>query len=264
MAPGSKITGMKKEMTNQALKLFSWPMQLGIFWLASAFRYTVEPGGGIGSWWLLEFPIVEWRPDFLDWGPVPLVMALATIVYFSLLRLSDPERRTHDPGPAGILICMAGFALSSASNESFLFTVTGVWLCVIASIKFKKVPGYLNGLAAVFLIVACLLSAYMFSRNFLNAVEFFLIAGSITTGVCSTGFAEQAGKSNPAFMGAWFSLILFLSWSLFPKQPSIRTLVLIELSAAFIAGRHLYFSYIHQKSQLHDTDASEPDSERNA
>ncbi len=252
------------EMRNQALKLFSWPIQLGILWLASAFRYTVEPGGGIGSWWLLEFPIVEWRPDFLDWGPLPLVMALLTIVYFSLFRLSDPKRITHDPGPAGILICMAGFALSSASNESFLFTVTGIWLCVIASVKFRKVFRYLTGLAALFLIVACLLSAYMFSRNFLNAVEFFLIAGSIITGVCSTGFDKQAEKSNPAFMGAWFSLILFLSWSLLPKQPSIRTLVLIELSAAFIAGRHLYFSYILQKSQLHDADVSGPESARNA
>ncbi len=252
-----------KEMKNQALKLFSWPIQLGIFWLASAFRYTIEPGGGIGSWWLLEFPVVEWRPGFLDWGPLPLVMALATIVYFSLFRLTGPEGRTHDPGLVGILLCTAGFALSNASNESFIFTVIGIGLCVIASKRLKRGVSYLTGLAALFLIVACLLSAYMFSRNFLNAVEFLLIAGSILTGVCSTGFAEQSGKNNPAFMGAWFSLILFLSWGLLPKQPSIRALVLIELSAAFIAGRHLYFSYIHQKSQADDADVCEPGSSGN-
>ena len=235
-----------KEFRKQALGIFSWPLQLGILFFASCFRYSVEPGGSIGQWWLLEFPIVKWRPEFLDWGPLPLVLALVIIVFFSLIRLSDSERSTSDPGPAGIMVCMAGFALSSASNESFLFALIGIWLCVITSIRFKKDSGYLTGFAALFLIAACLFSAYMLAQSGLTAIEFFLIVCSIITGICSTGFIKQVKKSNSAFMGVWFSFTLFLSWSLLSKQPSIRTLVFIELSAAFIAGRHLFFSYIHQ------------------
>jgi len=251
-----------KEESNKALRIFSWPLQLGILFFASCFRYSVEPGGTLGTRWLLEFPIVNWRPEFLDWGPLPLIAASVIIVFFSLIRFSDSESTTPDPGPLGILICMAGFALSRASNESFMFTLIGIWLCVIASIKFKNDSGTLTGFAALFLIAACIFSAYMLAQTSLTLIEFFLIVCSIITGVCSTGFSKRVKKCNSGLMGLWFSFALFLSWSILSKQPSIRTLVFIELSAAFIAGRHLFFSYIQKKSQLKDDCVSaqrEPD-----
>lgn len=240
---------------SQALGLISWPLQLAIFWFASTFRYSTEPGCIIGHRWYLTPRLSEWRPFILDWAPLPLCLALIAIVFVSRVRGSGSGRSITDPGPVGILICMAGFAFSSAPNDSFLFTLIGIWLCVIASVKFKRILPYSTGFAALGLIIACLFSAYTFSMHGLKVMEFGLIVVSIVLGIFSTGFTQQK-RSNSAFMGAWFSFILLLFWFFQPEQLSIRTLVRIELSAAFIAGRHFYFSFTHQNLQLDAVDES--------
>lgn len=243
------------DIKSQTLGLISYPLQLVILWVASIFRYSTEPAYRIGHRWYLTPQLPEWRPFVLDWAPLPLCLALIAIVFVTRLRGSGSKRSIPDPGPVGILICMAGFALSSAPNDSFLFTLIGIWFCVIASVKFKRVLPYSTGFAALALIVACIFSAYTFSKHGLNGIEFGLIVASIVLGILSTGFTQQK-RSSSAFMGAWFSFILLLFWFFQPEQLSIRTLVRIELSAAFIAGRHFYFSLTHQHLQFDAADSS--------
>lgn len=248
----------ERDIKFQALGIISWALQLVILWVTSIFRYSTEPAGvhgRLGHRWYLTPQLPELRPFILDWAPLPLCFAIIVIIFLSVSRGSGSGRSIPDPGPVGILICMAGFALSGVPNESLLFTIIGIWLCVAASVKFKRVLPYSTGFAALTLIVACIFSAYTFSMHGLNLLEFGLIVASMIMGIFSTGFTRQK-RSNSAFMGVWFSFILLLFLFFQPEQLSIRTLIRIELSASFIAGRHFYFSLTNQHLKLETADSS--------
>jgi len=224
----------------QLLALSAWVIQLGIFGLATAFRYSGEPGGWFGQYSRVLSSEPGWWA-FLDWPVLPLIVAVVLIIVLVPWRRARPEATLPDLGQVGALLCMVAFTLSNGSSYFLTNTLIGIWLCAILSLRKGNVLTLATAGTALLLLVSCLLRAYMYDGNCCNIIEISLIAGSGICGAASTGVRKSSSKSMPLAMPGWFSLLLAMLWWL-PNQPSIRMLVMFELSSAFIAGRYLFLS----------------------
>lgn len=245
-------------VSSQLVAVSAWLLQICLFAVAMVFRYSGEPGG-----WLMEYLLaagpVSWRPQILDWPGLPLMLTVPVLSARVLFRNRKTDVPTADIGHIGTLLCLALYALSNGTAEILLFTVLAIWLCSIVSARFHanmRKESYTAAAAGV-LLIACLAGAYMHVQHGCSWMEGTLIILSAIFGALSTGMPPSSTRSARLVLPAWFTMVLLTAWlSGKTAQPSMRVLVILELSAAFIAARH--FMLTNQQSDIQDI-ATPPD-----
>ncbi len=224
----------------QLLGISAWLGQAGLFGIAMTFRYSGEPG----VYNVLQMPATvpaAWRPGLLDWPWFPLLVAGIFVAVCLLLKTTSKNLRLADAGNVGSLLCLSAFALATGSALTFLSTILGIWLCVVVSqFSFSgNANEQYTASSAAALLVACLGGPYLYMQKGCSFFEMGLIGLSLSCGIISTHLTSTASRKTRLAMPLWFTLLLALSWwGTAVEQPSLRTLVILELSAAFIAARH--------------------------
>ncbi|OGK07670.1 MAG: hypothetical protein A2W80_09940 [Candidatus Riflebacteria bacterium GWC2_50_8] len=240
-------------VTSQLVAISAWLLQICLFAVAMVFRYSGEPGGWAMEYMLAEGP-VSWRPAEFDWPGLPLAIAVLVLSIWALFRNRKAAERTVDIGQICALLCLSIYALSNGSAEALFTTVLAIWLCSIISARFHTNTSNASytATAATILLIACLASAYMHVQHGCSLMEGTLIILSAIFGAASTGMQPSSTRVAKLALPAWFTLILLVAWlSGKTVQPSMRVLVILELSAAFIAARHYLLA--QQQSDVQDT-----------
>lgn len=239
-------------VTSQLIAISGWLLQICLFAVAMVFRYSGEPGGWAMEHALAEGP-VSWRPAEFDWPGLPLALIVLVLSIWALFRNRNTDARAADIGRIGSLLCLSVYAISNGSAEGLFATVLAIWLCSIISARFLTNTSheYYTAAAAAILLIACLASAYMHVQHGCSWMEGALIIISAAFGAFSTGMQPSSTRSARLALPAWFTLILLSAWlSGKTTQPSMRVLVMLELSAAFIAARHCLLA--RQQSDIQD------------
>ncbi|NLI77851.1 MAG: hypothetical protein GX442_15615 [Candidatus Riflebacteria bacterium] len=159
-------------------------------------------------------------------APSPQVPVLAEAASF----LGPPSTGTASPrGPA------------SAEAASFLEPAPD-------RVGFPPVPSaageaaLVTAVLAILLVAACLLGAWLHVPRGLTLAETLLLLGSVACGVASAFLPPSPSVVADLALPAWSTLLLAGSWwTATAAPPSLRLLVLLELSAAFVAGRYAAF-----------------------
>ncbi|HAE39962.1 MAG TPA: hypothetical protein DCG57_15235 [Candidatus Riflebacteria bacterium] len=239
-------------VTSQLVAISGWLLQICLFAVAMVFRYSGEPGGWAMEYALAEGP-VSWRPAEFDWPGLPLALSVLVLSVWAIFRNRNTDARAADIGRIGSLFCLSVYALSNGSAEGLFATVLAIWLCSIISARFLTNTSHesYTAAAAVILLIACLASAYMHVQHGCSWMEGVLIILSAIFGALSTGTQPSSTRSARLALPAWFTLILLTAWlSGKTAQPSMRVLVILELSATFIAARHYLLA--RQQSDIQD------------
>lgn len=239
-------------VSSQLAAISAWLLQISLFALAMVFRYSGEPGGWMIEYMLAEGP-VSWRPAEFDWPGLPLALSVSVLSIWALFRNRNTDARAADIGHIGSLLCLSVYALSIGSAEGLFATVLAIWLCSIISARFhtNMRNEFYTAAAALVMLIACLAGAYMHVQHGCSWMEGALIILSAVFGALSTGTQPSSTRCARLAMPAWFTLILLTAWlSGKTVQPSMRVLVILELSAAFIAARHYLLA--RQQSDFQD------------
>ncbi len=224
------------------------------------FRYSGEPGGWLTESLSAKGP-VDWRPPELDWAGWPLVIAASLTARYEYCRRGRSNPTYAEPGHSVTLLCLSAFALSDGSVPAIIATLISIWLCSIISLRREQsvATGRPVYMTAALLLFACLLSAYMHVQHGCSATEFILILMSAAFGAVSAGVPPSSSHTNRLAMPLWFTLLLVLTWLRQTTQPGMRLLVMLELSAAFIAARHFLLTKHYTDTQdIAPTDTAEP------
>lgn len=95
---------------------------------------------------------------------------------------------------------------------------------------------------ATLLAVACLLGAWLHVPRGITLAEILLLLGSVACGAGSALLRPSPSAAADLALPAWSTLLLVGSWvTALAAPPSLRLLVLLELTAAFVAGRYAAF-----------------------
>jgi hypothetical protein len=227
---------------------FSWPLQATLLMVAMAFRYTGESGLWLGDILSANGPIA-WRPDELDWPGIPLILMALILVAWACWGTRESGQPTSDIGHFGTLLCLSSYAVSNGSSEILFSTLLGMWGCALAGLLRPAWPehGSPTAMAGAVLVIACLLSPYLHFQKGVSMFEGGLVFLSALCGAASTGLPPSATKSARLAMPVWFSVLLLTAWWAGKTAgPSLRVLVALEMSAAFIVSRHWLLSLQQQ------------------
>ncbi len=248
----NQFTNNSGSMEKQVLRLAAWPAMAGVIWLAMSFRFRGEPGGMLVPY---QDGPVSWRPEIFDLFYPYVAVVLVCVTMWLFRRHNGSKKSTFDLSRIGGLCCLSLYAISHGSSTASYSTITGIWLCsVIAAITGENsFSGFKTAAAGIMLIACCIFGAYMQVQTGCTAFEAVLIILAAGCGFMSAEPLLENGLRTRLMFSAWFTLLpaMFIA-STGPFLPPLRLLMLLELSAAFIVGRHIAISGNMENQVLQD------------
>ncbi len=236
-------------MERQVLRLAAWPGMAGVILLAMSFRFRGEPGGLLVPY---EDGPVSWRPEIFDLFYPYVAVVLVCVAMWFFYHHKEQKKSAFDLSRIGALCCLSLYAISQGSSTAFYSTITGIWLCsgIAATTKENSFSGFKTAAAGILLVICCIFGAYMQVQTGCTAFEALLIILAAGCGFMSTEALPANIIRTRLIFSAWFTLLpaLFIA-STGPFLPPLRLLMLLELSAAFIVGRHIAISG-NQENQI--------------
>jgi hypothetical protein len=179
-----------------------------------------------------------------------MVSLIYLACYFVVLR-QNKNTTWPDFTRIATLCGVAVFSLSSFATPLYISIFISIIICALASsfIEGNSDSASSIALSAAVLLVTSVIAAFMQVQRWPSIIEILLLIASAVCGFFSTWSPAFSQKISRLLLPGWFAFLIAMAWGLTgPGIPSIRLLVMFELSAAFLISRYIGLNLLAQSS----------------